>query len=549
MEQAVEIERSPENLISLAESLLMGIRGGGTPAIMQQRALDLAKEAAAAHPAHDDPEYEGVVAQAALALHKQDEFRTAVGHLMHTYPRDPRSHYFDAIRSAVEGDWIGAEREIKQAESLGLSHEIAQRFLESGVHRRALVQRVTRLSFGVILAWIGGLLALLAAGRYLSSRTLRTIEAADSEEPTAHELQLRGVYRTLIRISGAYYYLSLPFVVVSVLAIAAGIVYLFLLLGRLPIGFLLTIVIGALVTVYKMVQSIFVRLPREDPGRTLREDEAPGLWAVVRTVADTVGTRPVDEIRLTPGTEMAVYERGTARDRSDDRGNRVLVLGTGLLNGFSQGPFCAVLAHEYGHFSHRDTAGGDIALRVRQDMMKFAVAMVQNRQAVWWNVAFQFLRLYSFLFRRISHGATRLQEVLADRLAARHYGSDHFETGLRHVIARHVEFTFALKTAIQQAVEARRTLQNIYVLPAAHSPEIDAAIAGAIDRPTTEDDTHPGALDRFRLVAGIHGARATPVGGPVWDLFTAPESVMNEMTEVISRHVRVAVVDASAVPA
>jgi len=45
------------------------------------------------------------------------------------------------------------------------------------------------------------------------------------------------------------------------------------------------------------------------------------------------------------------------------------------------------------------------------------------------NVAFHFLRPYLFLFRRISHGATRLQEVLADRAAARIYGAQPFEEG------------------------------------------------------------------------------------------------------------------------
>jgi Zn-dependent protease with chaperone function len=30
--------------------------------------------------------------------------------------------------------------------------------------------------------------------------------------------------------------------------------------------------------------------------------------------------------------------------------------------------FRAVLAHEYGHFTNRDTAGGEIALRVNRDM-------------------------------------------------------------------------------------------------------------------------------------------------------------------------------------
>jgi hypothetical protein len=73
-------------------------------------------------------------------------------------------------------------------------------------------------------------------------------------------------------------------------------------------------------------------------------------------------------------------------------------------------------------------------------MMNFAIALACSRQAVPWNVAFQFLRFYHFLFRRISHGATRLQEVLADRAAAGLYGAQAFEEGLRHVVRRQVEF-------------------------------------------------------------------------------------------------------------
>ena len=125
-------------------------------------------------------------------------------------------------------------------------------------------------------------------------------------------------------------------------------------------------------------------------------------------MADKLGTRPLDQIRITPGTEMAVYESGTRRERRSDQGTRTLLMGIGLLPGFSQDSFRAVLAHEYGHLSHRDTAGGDVALRVNQDMINFAIAMVMSRQAVPWNIAFQFLRVYHFLFHRISHRTTRL---------------------------------------------------------------------------------------------------------------------------------------------
>ncbi|HEY6370179.1 MAG TPA: M48 family metallopeptidase [Candidatus Sulfotelmatobacter sp.] len=179
------------------------------------------------------------------------------------------------------------------------------------------------------------------------------------------------------------------------------------------------LVIGSMVTVYKMIRSLFVRVSSEEPGRSMSPDEAPGLWNLTREVAEKLETRPLDAIRVVPGTEMAVYERGSYRDRRKGRGQRTLIMGLGLLPGFDQNPFRAVLAHEYGHLSLRDTAEGDVALRVNQDLMKFAYAMAHSGQAVWWNIAVQFLRLYHFRFRRISHGATRLQAVLADRASAR----------------------------------------------------------------------------------------------------------------------------------
>lgn len=114
-----------------------------------------------------------------------------------------------------------------------------------------------------------------------------------------------------------------------------------------------------------MIRSLFIKIDSPDPGRrSLSYEEAPALWDLTRTVAEAVGTRAVDEIRITPGTDLAVYEKGSFRERSNDQAKRILIVGGGVLNDFEQNGFRAVLAHEYGHFSHRDTAGGDVALRV-----------------------------------------------------------------------------------------------------------------------------------------------------------------------------------------
>lgn len=169
--------------------------------------------------------------------------------------------------------------------------------------------------------------------------------------------------------------------------------------------------------------------------------------------------------------------------------------------------------------------------------MKFAVAMAYAGQAVWWNIAFQFLRVYDFLFRRISFGAIRLQEVLADRAAVRLYGARPFEEGLRHVIRRSIEFNQLADTEIKEAVQAGRSLQNMYALEPHQEKAVDEDIENALNRTTSEDDTHPSPVDRFRLISQVVSVNQSDRSGSVWELFADREAITTEMTSQIERMV------------
>ena len=542
VENAVNIERSPENLSSLAELLAYPAEKNQGTQAKKELALTLAKEANERYQGSDDPSYAMLMAQIAIDLNRAAEFRQATEILVRKYPEQMATHYFNAIRLATDGHWIAAEDEIKKAQRLGLPAEATQAFLDSGIHTRATAWRWVHYGLYLLAAWVCGLLVLFVAGKVFSKLTLRFIERADlNSSMSGKETVLRKYYRRLINVAGAYYYISIPFVIVLVLAVAGAIVYGFLVLGQVPVKLVAIFVIGALVTVYKMIHSLFVRVNSEEPGRSLSREEAPGLWGLTGEVAGNLGTRPLDEIRVTPGTEMAVYERGSYRDRRKDLGRRTLVVGLGLIPGFDQNPFRAVLAHEYGHLSHGDTAGGDVALRVNQDMIKFAHAMARAGQAVSWNIAFQFLRLYHFLFRRISHGATRLQEVLADRAAARLYGAQPFEEGLRHVVRRQIEFNHFAGKEIEEALKSGQALQNVYALEVQPERELEEAIDQAINRQTSEDDTHPSPVDRFRLVSRILCQNQPAPSGPMWDLFANREAITKEMSSQIEKMVKAAV--------
>ena len=540
LESAVKIERSPENLISLAE--VLAYPAEGKPQSTQEQkeaALALAKEANALNQDLSDSSYASMVAQLALDSKDEAEFRQATEELAHNFPDQIATHYFKAIRSAMDEHWIAAEDEIKKAEHLGLPAHIAQAFLGSGVHTRATAWRWVHYILYCLEAWVCGLFILFIAGKVFSSLTLRFIERTDPNSAASHaETILRRYYRRLVNIAGSYYYLSIPFVTFLVLAVTGSIIYGFLVLGHMPSQLVFILVIGAIVSVYELIHSLFLRVNSNEPGRTLSPEEAPGLWNLTREVADKLGTRPLDAIRVTPGTEMAVYQRGSYRDRRKGLGQRTLVMGLQLLPGFDQIPFRAVLAHEYGHLAHNDTAGGDVALRVNQGMVKSAYAMAYAGLAVWWNIGFQYLRLYHFLFRRISHGSTRLQEVLADRAAARLYGARSFEEGLRHLVRRHIEFNHVVAIKqLQVSLEANISLKNVCALNT-RQKAVEQEIDHELHRPTSEDDTHPSPVNRFRLVARVISQKQWAPSGPVLDLFADREAISREMSLQIEEMVK-----------
>ena len=534
LEHAVSKKRSPENLISLAQTLAYPSETKQGTFEQKTRALSLATEAVNNPGIGNDPSYPALMGQLAIDLDQIDPLRVATKKLVAEHPELIVTHYYSALLAAADEEWITAEREILQAEKLGLPHDATQAFLDSGVGSRARVWHYTYYSLGVVAVWALGLLFLFLTGKFMSRATLRSIETEDPNQPASRsQMTLRQWYRRLINVAGLYYAISMPVVMFLVIAVAASITYGFIMLGRIPIKLILLLGIGALITIYKMIRSLFSKIEKEDPGRALNVDEAPRLWDLTRNVASTVQTRAIDEIRVTPGTELAVYEKGTFRERSNDKAKRILILGVGCLNGFRLNSFRAVLAHEYGHFSNRDTAGGDVAMRVNDHMMKFAQAMYEGGQAVWWNIAFQFLRIYHFIFRRLSHGATRLQEVLADRVAAMKYGASAFEDGLTHVVKRSAQFNVIATHEINASLAARRVIQNLYELPAIENADVAEATREALNRETSEDDTHPSPNDRFRFTRRITSQTEPALSGMVWDLFTNREALTSEMTKMV----------------
>jgi Zn-dependent protease with chaperone function len=250
----------------------------------------------------------------------------------------------------------------------------------------------------------------------------------------------------------------------------------------------------------------------------------------------------VDAIYVTPAPEIGVTERGSLLQKLSGAGQRCLILGLGTLSGLTQDQFKAILAHEYGHFSHRDTAGGNLARQVLISMHRMAYGLALSGQARWYNPAWLFVNGFYRIFLRITLGASRLQEILADRYAAVAYGVQNFTAGLMHMVRQSLVFNLQVAHEVQQAVKSRRDLSNLYTLPPLEpdliGDKVEIQIEEVMSRPTSPYDSHPAVQERIALVQQLEVSKIEENSEPVWDLLPNAEMLQHKMTAIVQANVK-----------
>jgi len=539
--RALEGEASAENLASLSDALATSTPEGPVSEADAREAVSLARRAVALAP--DDLYAQASLAQAGIASHDSVALvEQAADQIVRIAPDQMAGYYYRCIAQAARGDFEAAEASLLAARRRGLPEEQYQSILRSLREARPWYDRFVSPLAWTLGIWVGSLLLLFGVGAVLSRAALRAagrMPAAASGAAQGLDASLRHLYKAVLWLSCLYYWVSMPILVLLVLALGGGLIYGVFAIGHIPIKLVIMIVCLVGVTLASIVRGLFARHRDADPGLRLAPGEEPRFAGLLREVAGRIGTRPVDNVYLTPGTDLAVMERSGMLAQLRGSSERCLILGVGVLEGMKLGPFKAILAHEYGHFSNKDTAGGGFALAVRRSLLTMAQHLGEGGAATWYNPAWLFLLGFHKVFLRISQGASRLQEVLADRWAAFTYGAKSFEDGLTHVIRRSALFNAHVKATMTEVVNAKLPLANLYAYqPAAEAvsaDDVEAAIREALSREPSPYDSHPSPVDRFRWVQGIGAkgvvmAESTEDAEDVWALFRDREDVERRLT-------------------
>ena len=535
--QALTIDYSAENLGMVGEALVI-VKNGTPSAAELEEARKLIDASIARKP--NEGYSHGVLAQIAVLSNDFELLKRETDRLEMLEPKSYQTHLFRANVAASEGNWDEAFAALDRARANGLPASDYKELHDAIQSSMPFYERWFKPAVIALGAWFGGFAVLLAAGAILSFIAMRSARKPPQQatrNATGLSSVVRRVYSGVLFLSCVFYYISIPIVMLLVIAAGAGIIYAFFAMGRIPVKLVIGVVIIVGATVVSMIKSLFIRRSDEAPGMLLELAKHPRLRALLDEVAKRIGTRPVNNVYLTPGTEVAVMQRGKGQRE------RCLILGIAALDGMMIRPFKAILGHEYGHFTNRDTAGGAFALTVRNSLHATAYALATGGVAKWYNPAWLFVNGFNRVFLRISEGASRLQEVLADRWATFAYGADAFEAGLRHVIERSVRFNAHVGATLNEVVKQKVPLANLYTYQpsqAVKEEDIAKAIHEALNRKGSAYDSHPPAAERFAIVRSLpsRDRRIEPNDEQAaWTLFENPIELQHAMTTQVRANV------------
>lgn len=532
---------SPYDKSALAVALL----GRGRPDD-KGRCNDLAREAAEALPR--DVTVTAIWCMVTLQTGNNVSFAKCSRRLLELDPDGAQSNMFAAIVAGDSGDFGEAHHLLGKAKEAGIdpaAYDNLKSALEAAeaTVSEPIIDVDAYLEPGLLTLgiWALVLLLLFAAGNSLSRSTLQTAERGDALEASgsSHERLLRKIYKAVLGLAGVYFYLSMPLMIVTVIAAGCLAIYVFEQIGAIPVYIVLLIILMIIGTIIAVLRSLFVASEPDPVGEVVSRTAYPKLGALLDEVAATIGTRPVDVVYLVPGTDIAVMERtGLLRTILRQRSERRLLLGVAQFDGMTQLQLRSVLAHEYGHFRNEDTAGGGFAIAVRRSLFSLVERMATSGANTIYNPVWWFLRGFWRMYLGISQGASRLQEVLADRWAVRAYGSAAFVAGYRHVVARTVEFEHDLDAKIKQTLANKWSLANLYDWePDDKKPadELTTEIEVAMNREPSPYDSHPSSRHRIDWAARHDVPREAQLGddAPVWELFPDPEAIERAMTSFV----------------
>jgi Zn-dependent protease with chaperone function len=320
-----------------------------------------------------------------------------------------------------------------------------------------------------------------------------------------------------------------PYVVAAgvALALILGVV----LAARTGSGGFLLLMLGLVAVlafgVGRVLLPTFRRTTRPASGVELSRSAQPRLWTAIDGLADAVGTRTPDELRLVPDVTVRLTQNGRMLGLRPH--TRRLSLGMPLLSGLTELQLRALIAHELGHYSARHDALAGVTYRG----MEAWRALVAELDAD--SITGRIVLRYSRFYRSVSDSVIRRQEVEADWHSVQVAGKGATAAALRETAAMDRAWaTFLDRYGDLGSAERRRPLalfdgfQQFLADPARQLQLVEVRNAPGGEA-SPDSDGHPPPASRIAAMDKCPADGVIDDCTPALSLLDQPEQVMSEL--------------------
>jgi Zn-dependent protease with chaperone function/tetratricopeptide (TPR) repeat protein len=467
--------------------------------------------------------------------------------LSHQFPREPEIQAALAAVLRISGRNSEAAEALHRAKALGGRPE--QLFESSTLHaiyrnadsdRSILFWEYTAAAAVVgAVIWIGIMFAMGAILAVCIPRVPRSI-ALTGQARTGREVWLERFYLLVLSLGLLGFYLSVPLVAAGLLAVTLILFGLLLVIRIIHVGILQR----GMWAFWNVLQCTLIGPQSEVLGIEATAEHHPRLFETLSTVADRLNTRPVDQVYLTPSSNIGVKQEGSGPFGLLGRRRRVLEIGISTLPLLSREEFQSILAHEYGHFSHNDTVYSRFIFQVSASLAtSLAVMSAAGGFLNYINPFYWFWWLYLRAYTLLANGFSRSREFLADRQAAAAYGKQTFISGLTKVSVDGVLFESTIYSNIRNLLTEGKAFTNAFdaFRQFRQGTEIVASRERFMEQLRRAKpgwlDTHPTFSERLAAIAEFPDSAPTAEGEPAITLLSDPPSVEAKLTELLTSYV------------
>jgi Zn-dependent protease with chaperone function/tetratricopeptide (TPR) repeat protein len=475
-----------------------------------------------------------------------DLVASEVGELCRRFPDDAEMQAALAVALHVTGRDIEAGGALDRIQRLGASPE---KFIDPAdvlvIRHAAVTGETTRFWQSIALAAAGAsalwIAIMFVLGAVLATSIPRVPKSVDltGQSRSRREIWLERFYLLVLSLGLLMFYASVPVVALGVLAVTLALFGLLLIVRVIHFG----VLHRGLWATWNVLRCALMGPNREVLGIKATDAKHPRLFEASRCVAERLQTRPVDTIYLTPSSNIAVYQEGSGPFGLLGKRQRVLEIGISTLPLLTREEFKSILAHEYGHFTHKDPFYSRFIFQVSASLAtSLAVMNAAGGVLNYINPFYWFWWLYLRAYTLLATGFSRSREFLADRRAAAAYGKQALVSGLTKVSVDGVLFESTVYANVLHLLGQGKAFTNAFdaFRHFREGTEMVESRERLLEKMRQTRprwfDTHPTLSERLAAVADFPDAESPADTDAAIELLSDHQAVEADLTEVLTSH-------------